>query len=306
MFKKTALLLSITIILTACGGGGGGGSSNNDPTQPGTDDPVVVPTYDLYSYLTREKPDNEPDLQREFILKAFFYEDGTPAWFDADGMSTNEPLTDEEKLHAFKSLKTTKIMMSVNQDQTLQQTTTKFTPYGTFEHGPYFIGDHDQVELHTTKGLNTITQNRETAFNKNLSDFSILDKYNWHIPRIIKNHHKQLLDRSNSHLSRSNASGTVLDPGPLKVRTGTEESCDFVFKDALNLWASVTHLAAKGWVNDVLVMTCYIYPVRGNTSLGYRTTYYAKGIGEIHQVTSLGQGVVHHVITERSLHPFSP
>jgi len=304
MFKKTVLLFSIATLITACGGGGGS-SIKTDPTQPDPDTPDVV-IYDLYSYLTRKKPEDESYLEREFILKEFFYEDGTPAWFDVYGMSTNEPLTDEEKLHAFKSLKTTKIMMSVNQDQTLQQTTTKFTPYGSFEHGPYFAGDHDQIELHTKNGLNSITQNRETAFNKNLSDFSILDKYNWHMPRFIKNHHKQLFNSSNSHLSRSNASGTILDNDPLKIRTGTEESCDFLFKSSINLSASVTHLAPKGLTNDVLVTTCYIFPVGGDTSLGYRKTYYAKGIGEIHQVTSFGEGVVHHLITERSLHPFNP
>lgn len=303
MFKKIVLLLSITTLLTACGGGGG---SNTTTTQPDPDDPVVVPTYDLYSYLTRAKPDSEADLQREFITKEFFYEDGTPAWFDVLGISTNEPFTDEEKENAFSSLKMTKIMMTLNQDQTLQQTTTKFTPYGSFEHGPYFIGDHDQVELHTTIGLNTVTQNRETAFNKNLSDFTILDKYNWHMPRIIKNYHKQLFNVQNSHMSRSNASGTILDTGSLKTRTGTDESCGFVFKDAINLWTSVTHLAPKGLVTDILVMTCHIFPVGSDTSVGYRTTYYAKGIGEIHQITSLGQGIVHHVITERSLHSFNP
>jgi len=174
MFKKVALLLSITTLLTACGGGGSSSSSN----YPSQDDPVAEKSYDLYSYLTRAKPTDEAYLQREFYLKKFYYEDGTAAWFNVFGVSTSEPLTDEEKESAFNSLKTTKIMMRIGHEQTLEQTTTKFTPYYSLENGPYFIGDHDSVELHRIDDATTITQNRETRFNAQLDDFTILSKYN--------------------------------------------------------------------------------------------------------------------------------
>ncbi len=263
---KIGLISIMTIILNGCGGGGGSSTSSNEEVEILSTDK----NKDLSQYIISSSTDTV------FYRKEFVNEDGTLAWFNRFGESSTEPVNNSDEDDSFNKLK---VMHSyVNE---ISRTQTKFTPSLGLdgEDGYFLLADRPSVYLRI--GDQKLTKFRESLENELYSDYTILDKYNYSIPRYYESTDSIILNSSNSS------------------RTDTYDACSLTFSPSINL-KNITSLAL-GEYSDVLEFNCVMFSSQNNTELGYRIDYYAKGIGVIHSTTSLNNGVVHHLVKDRKI-----
>ncbi|MCF6204055.1 MAG: hypothetical protein L3J59_10375 [Methylococcaceae bacterium] len=261
MFNRIGLVVVISLFVSACGGGG-----SESPTV------VINPEdkiYDIAEYL------NNKSTKPEFYSMEYFYSGGEKAWVDINGESVAEPLTPEDKKKAFNKLK---VINEYVGDIALSRTKYLNSDQGNEGvDGPFLFADH--TPIYVSLGVNNIKKFRESQGNDAYSDMTVLDKYNFEIPRKYKHLDTLVINNANSSM------------------TNTYDVCLFEFKKILNL-SDVT-LLASGIHNDVLKLSCSVFSSQDDSSVGYRNYYFEKNVGEIHRTTSLGQGTIEHIVTGR-------